>query len=81
MSETTQTIREMSREYDQMEAAYQAQIANAARVISVLMGRNKNRKITPDQWEKSYGVQVGLEDDDDGGLVVRVQRPEPSDAD
>ena len=69
MSETTDIIRELTRDYD----AAQGQLTVATRVIAILMGDKKTKTITAAKWESSNGTGVWLEEADDGALIVKLQ--------
>lgn len=59
----------------QLEAYYQEQMGTVARVIIGLMGRFKTKKLTAEQWEKTFGLSIQLNQDDDGGIVIAVLSP------
>lgn len=66
---------EFAHREDRIRAEYEAQLESASRIIAFLMGRYRNRKITPAQWAAVGGAQVRVEHDADGGKVIRVTIP------
>jgi hypothetical protein len=47
-------------------------------VVTALMGRNRARTFTPDQWEKAAGRTIRLTPQPDGSLQLTVEVPDAS---
>lgn len=58
-----------------MQQQYDELLNQAGRVIIALMGRYNQRKLTPDQWNKTIGKAIRIHGDADGGLVIEKVSP------
>lgn len=68
-------VRELVRDADATNQAASQNIDIAAQIIGALMGRFKNKKITAEAWARAEGARVQIDDDADGGKVIRVRFP------
>lgn len=68
MSDTTNLIREMTRDYDQLQNNLQV----ALRVIASLVAKDK--KISAATFDKTANSQVQITGEEDGSVTVSVTR-------
>jgi hypothetical protein len=65
------------RERDQLIAQHNHEKMIVARLLAALMGKRKKKVVTKEEWDATEGVATFSEDTESGGVVIRVEYPDP----